>query len=148
MAVSEQIRQVARKRLSSLSLGLENRLDDRVALLSGGQRQALSLIMATTGETKVLLLDEHTSALDPAAADFVMNLTDEIVRTLGITTIMVTHSMRQAVDFGGRLLMLHQGHVALDVSGSDRKSLSVDRLVKLFQRKEGVALSDDQLLLS
>ena len=147
-AVSAGIRRLAAERLAMLGLGLENRLDDRVSLLSGGQRQALSLIMATLGPTQVLLLDEHTAALDPAAAELVMKLTRQVVQTFGITTIMVTHSMRQALDYGTRTIMLHQGHVTLDVSGAERAALTMEDLVKLFQRKEGAELADDQLLLA
>jgi putative ABC transport system ATP-binding protein len=147
LAIRRALRQEAQDRLRLLGLGLERRLDDNVALLSGGQRQALCLVMATLGTTKVLLLDEHTAALDPAAAELVMNLTDEVVRRLGITTVMVTHSMRQALEHGDRTIMLHQGHVTLDVSGPARASMSVNDLIRLFQRKEGVQLADDQLLL-
>jgi putative ABC transport system ATP-binding protein len=131
-----------------LKLGLEKRLNDRVALLSGGQRQALALIMATLGTTKVLLLDEHTAALDPAAAELVLNLTAEIVNKFGITTVMVTHSMRQALEFGGRTIMLHQGQIILDISGAERASMTIEQLVQMFRRKEGEELSDDQLLLA
>jgi putative ABC transport system ATP-binding protein len=122
-----------------LGLGLEKRLDDRVSLLSGGQRQALALIMATLGPTKVLLLDEHTAALDPTAAELVMKLTGEVVHSLGITAVMVTHSMRQALDYGTRTIMLHQGHVTLDVSDAERAALTIENLMRLFQRKEGTA---------
>lgn len=146
-AVTGATRRLARDRLAILGLGLENRLEDRVALLSGGQRQALSLVMATIGPTKVLLLDEHTAALDPAAADQVMRLTDEVVRTAGITTLMVTHSMRQALDYGTRTLMLHQGDIILDVSGAERAAMGVPDLLQLFKRKQGSELADDQLLL-
>jgi putative ABC transport system ATP-binding protein len=147
-AIGTPLRQLARERLAMLGLGLETRLDDRVALLSGGQRQALALIMATLGSTQVLLLDEHTAALDPAAAELVMRLTDDVVRTLGITAVMVTHSMRQALEYGHRTIMLHQGHVTLDVSGAERAALTVENLVQFFRRKEGTELSDDQLLLT
>jgi putative ABC transport system ATP-binding protein len=146
-ALTSDIREKAVERLSMLGLGLEKRLNDRVALLSGGQRQALSLIMATFGAAKVLLLDEHTAALDPAAAEQVMRLTDEVVSQFGITTVMVTHSMRQALDFGGRLVMLHQGRIMLDIPAEERRSMRVEDLLKLFRRKEGKDLSDDQLLL-
>jgi putative ABC transport system ATP-binding protein len=146
-AITSDIRDKAVERLSMLGLGLENRLNDRVSLLSGGQRQALSLIMATFGSAKVLLLDEHTAALDPGAAELVMRLTDEVVGELGITTVMVTHSMRQALDFGNRLIMLHQGRIMLDISAEERRSMQVEDLVQLFRRKEGKDLSDDQLLL-
>jgi putative ABC transport system ATP-binding protein len=147
-AITPQLRQQAAERLAILQLGLEKRLHDRVALLSGGQRQALALIMATLGTTKVLLLDEHTAALDPAAAELVLKLTDEIVKKFGITTVMVTHSMRQALEFGARTIMLHQGHVILDIAGTERASMTMERLVQMFQRKEGEELSDDQLLLA
>jgi putative ABC transport system ATP-binding protein len=146
-AITRDIRDRAVERLKMLGIGLEKRLGDRVALLSGGQRQALSLIMATFGPAKILLLDEHTAALDPGAADLVMNLTDEIVRRLGITTLMVTHSMRQALDYGNRIVMLHQGRIMLDVSGSERASMKPEDLLQHFRRKEGEELADDQLLL-
>lgn len=146
-AITADIRRRAKERLALLSLGLENRLDDQVSLLSGGQRQALSLIMATMGPTEVLLLDEHTAALDPAAANLVMKLTDDVVHTLGITTMMVTHSMRQALEHGNRVIMLHQGQIMVDIEGADRNSVTVADLLKLFERKEGSELADDQLLL-
>jgi putative ABC transport system ATP-binding protein len=146
--INATIRRAAIERLAMLGLGLERRLDDRVSLLSGGQRQALALIMVTFGPTKLLLLDEHTAALDPAAAQQVMELTAGVVRSLGITTVMVTHSMRQALDYGTRTIMLHQGHVTLDVSGAERAALTIESLMRLFQRKEGTALADDQLLLT
>lgn len=146
-AINKDIRQQAIERLAMLQLGLENRLNDRVDMLSGGQRQALSLIMATLGTTKVLLLDEHTAALDPAAAELVMKLTRDIVQKFSITTVMVTHSMRQALDFGTRTIMLHQGQIILDISGAERASMTVEQLISMFKRKEGAELSDDQLLL-
>jgi putative tryptophan/tyrosine transport system ATP-binding protein len=147
-AVPEETRALAIERLSLLQLGLERRLNDRVALLSGGQRQALALIMATLGSTKVLLLDEHTAALDPGAAELVLNLTTTIVKKFSITTVMVTHSMRHALDCGSRTIMLHQGQVILDIGGAERGSMTVEQLVKMFQRKEGVELTDDHLLLA
>ena len=146
-AITEGLRKRAMERLSNLGLGLEKRLDDRVALLSGGQRQALSLIMATFGSAKILLLDEHTAALDPGAGDLVMRLTDSVVGQFDITTVMVTHSMRQALDFGRRIIMLHQGSIILDISGAERASVTLDNLLDLFRRKEGKELADDQLLL-
>jgi putative ABC transport system ATP-binding protein len=146
-AITADIRRLAKERLALLGLGLEKRFDDQVSLLSGGQRQALSLVMATLGHTKVLLLDEHTAALDPAAAELVMKLTGEVVRKLGITTVMVTHSMRQALELGNRIIMLHQGHITVDISGAERASMTVADLLMLFQRKEGTELADDQLLL-
>lgn len=147
-AITDEIRKLAVDRLAILRLGLERRLHDRVALLSGGQRQALALIMATLGTTRVLLLDEHTAALDPAAAELVMALTNSIVQKFGITTVMVTHSMRQALEFGSRTIMLHQGQIILDIAGEERASMTIERLVQMFRRKEGVDLADDQLLLA
>jgi putative tryptophan/tyrosine transport system ATP-binding protein len=146
-AVNDDIRRRAVERLAMLGLGLEKRLDDRVSLLSGGQRQALSLIMATFAPAKVLLLDEHTAALDPGAAELVMKLTDDIVRRFEITTVMVTHSMRHALDYGSRIVMLHQGCVMLDISGPQRSAMTVEELVALFRRKERGEISDDLLLL-
>jgi putative tryptophan/tyrosine transport system ATP-binding protein len=148
IAINSKVRNIARDRLAMLGLGLEDRLDNRVALLSGGQRQALSLIMATLGPTSILLLDEHTAALDPSAADQVMKLTENIVRSFGITTMMVTHSMRQALDYGSRIVMLHQGQIMLDVSGAERSALDVPDLLKLFRLRQGTDLADDQLLLA
>jgi putative tryptophan/tyrosine transport system ATP-binding protein len=147
-AITHELRKLAVDRLAMLNLGLERRLHDRVALLSGGQRQALALIMATLGPTKVLLLDEHTAALDPAAAELVMKLTEQVVRKFGITTVMVTHSMRLALDFGSRTIMLHQGQIILDITGNERTSMTIEQLVKMFRRKEGADIADDQLLLT
>ena len=147
-AITSELQELAVNRLTLLKLGLERRLHDRVALLSGGQRQALALIMATLGPTKVLLLDEHTAALDPAAAELVMKLTENVVRRLGITTMMVTHSMRQALEFGTRTVMLHQGQIILDTSGAERASMTIEDLVKKFRSKEGGEIADDELLLA
>ncbi len=147
-AIDRSIRDRAAERLKLLKLGLEDRLNDQVGLLSGGQRQAVSLLMATTGETKVLLLDEHTAALDPKTAEFVMELTCSIVESLRLTTVMVTHSMAQALHFGGRTIMFHRGRVVFDVSGEKRASMGVADLLQLFKQDLGEELSDDALLLS
>ena len=147
-AITEELKRLAIDRLAILKLGLEGRLHDRVALLSGGQRQALALIMATFGSTKVLLLDEHTAALDPAAAELVMSLTARVVQKFAITTVMVTHSMRQALEFGSRIIMLHQGQIILDITGEKRASMTIEELVRMFRRKEGAEIADDQLLLT
>lgn len=138
---------VFRDRLASLNLGLENRLKDRMGLLSGGQRQAVSLLMATLVPSDVLLLDEHTAALDPKTAAFVIELTRRIVEEQKLTAMMVTHSMRQALDVGDRTLMLHGGQIAFDVSGEERAGLDVPDLLALFSRRQGETLSDDSLLL-
>ncbi len=146
-AVKNEQREVYRQQLAKLGLGLENRLSDRIGLLSGGQRQAVSLLMAALQPSRILLLDEHTAALDPRTADFVLQLTQRIVEEKQLTTMMVTHSMRQALDVGDRTVMLHQGQVVLDVSGEQRKGLDVPDLLKMFEQVRGEQLSDDALLL-
>lgn len=146
-AVKASMRDEFRERLSTLGLGLENRLGDRIGLLSGGQRQAVSLLMATLRPSRILLLDEHTAALDPRTAAFVLDLTCRIVEETGLTTMMVTHSMRQALDVGQRTVMLHQGNVVLDVQGSQRAGLDVPDLLQMFERVRGEQLADDALLL-
>ena len=121
-----------REKLAQLELGLEDRMDHPVGLLSGGQRQALTLLMATLVTPKLLLLDEHTAALDPKTAEIIMELTGKIVAEKKLTTIMVTHNLRYAVEYGDRLLMMHQGHLELDLSGEDRKGLRVEHLLERF----------------
>ena len=133
-ALTRQNRELFREKLALLKLGLENRLTDRIGLLSGGQRQAVSLLMASLQPSKILLLDEHTAALDPKTAAFVM-------------AMMVTHSMRQALDHGSRTVMLHQGRVVLDVGGEKRAGMDVPDLLDLFERTRGEQISDDSLLL-
>lgn len=147
-AVQREMRDEFRDRLSTLGLGLENRLTDRIGLLSGGQRQAVSLLMAALQPSRILLLDEHTAALDPRTADFVLQLTARIVEEKKLTTMMVTHSMRQALDVGDRTVMLHQGQVVLDVAGDERKGLDVPDLLQMFEKVRGEKLADDALLLS
>lgn len=146
-AIGPSLREQSAERLRLLGLGLENRLDDKVGLLSGGQRQAVSLLMATTGETRVLLLDEHTAALDPKTAEFVMDLTRRIVAELKLTSVMVTHSMAQALHYGDRTVMFHRGKIIFDVSGEKRAALTVPDMLDLFKRDQGEELSDDALLL-
>ncbi|HIZ52131.1 MAG TPA: ABC transporter ATP-binding protein [Candidatus Pseudomonas excrementavium] len=146
-AVQTSMRDEFRERLSTLGLGLENRLTDRIGLLSGGQRQAVSLLMAAMQPSRILLLDEHTAALDPRTADFVLQLTARIVEEKQLTTMMVTHSMRQALDVGDRTVMLHQGQVVLDVAGDERKGLDVPDLLHMFEKVRGEKLADDALLL-
>lgn len=147
-AVKASMKEEFRERLAILGLGLENRLTDRIGLLSGGQRQAVSLLMAALQPSRILLLDEHTAALDPRTADFVLKLTERIVSEGKLTTMMVTHSMRQALDVGGRTIMLHQGSVVLDVSGEQRRGMDVPDLLQMFERVRGEKISDDALLLS
>jgi len=146
-AVKTQERALFRERLATLGLGLENRLQDRIGLLSGGQRQAVSLLMAALQPSRILLLDEHTAALDPRTADFVLQLTARIVQEGELTTMMVTHSMRQALDVGERTVMLHQGQVVLDVAGDERQRMDVADLLAMFEKVRGEKLADDALLL-
>ncbi len=146
-ALNRSSRELFRDKLRLLNLGLENRLTDRIGLLSGGQRQAVSLLMASLQPSRILLLDEHTAALDPKTAAFVLELTARIVEDNKLTTMMVTHSMRQALDYGQRTVMLHQGQVVLDVSGEERKGLDVPDLLRMFERSRHEQLDDDALLL-
>ena len=146
-AVKPALREEFRAQLSTLGLGLENRLSDRIGLLSGGQRQAVSLLMAALQPSRLLLLDEHTAALDPRTAAFVLELTVRIVAEHKLTTMMVTHSMRQALDVGQRTVMLHQGRVVLDVSGKEREGLDVHHLLDMFEKVRGEEIDDDALLL-
>jgi putative ABC transport system ATP-binding protein len=146
-AIRGSMRDLFREKLAILGLGLENRLADRIGLLSGGQRQAVSLLMASLRPSRILLLDEHTAALDPKTAAFVLELTARIVADGGLTAMMVTHSMRQALDHGSRTVMLHQGRVVLDVVGPERAGLDVPDLLRMFEKTRGEALADDALLL-
>lgn len=133
--------------LKLLGLGLENRLKDRVGLLSGGQRQALTMLMATMVHPDLLLLDEHTAALDPKTAHMITDLTTRIVQELELTTLMVTHNMNQALSMGNRLVMLHQGRIILDVQGSEKESLEVSDLLARFYELKGEAFPSDRMLL-
>lgn len=141
-------RQRLADRLAHLGMGLEARLGQPVGTLSGGQRQALSLLMATLLPMKVLILDEHTAALDPGAAARVLDLSAEITGEQTLTCLMVTHSMRQSLDFGGRTIMMDAGRVALDISGAERARVGVPDLLDLFRRETGSAAEDDALVLS
>ncbi|MCI1930170.1 MAG: ATP-binding cassette domain-containing protein [Clostridia bacterium] len=121
-----------RKQLSQLGLGLEDKMDVRVGALSGGQRQAMALLMATLTPLKFLILDEHTAALDPKTADIIMKLTDKIVREKHLTTIMVTHNLRYAMEYGNRIVMMHQGKVVLDASGEEKTNKDINDILALF----------------
>ena len=140
-------RQLFRKQLEQLGLGLEDRLKDRVGLLSGGQRQALTLLMATLVKPGILLLDEHTAALDPKTAIQVLKLTQRLIREQQLTTLMVTHNMRQALQLGNRLIMLHNGKIILDVEGEKKQAMSVDDLLEQFYKVRGEAFVSDRMLL-
>ena len=130
--INNSERKLYRDLLLRLGLGLEDRLTSKVGLLSGGQRQALTLLMSTLKRPKLLLLDEHTAALDPKTADLIMELTDKIVKEKQLTTIMVTHNLRYAVEYGNRLIMMHQGHCVMDKKGDEKKEISTDEILKVF----------------
>ena len=134
--------------LAELGLGLEERLTSKVGLLSGGQRQALTLLMATLCKPKILLLDEHTAALDPKTAATVLDTTEKIVGRDKLTTLMITHNMRDAIAHGNRLIMMYEGRVVIDVSGEDKKNLTVEKLLEQFEKVSGSQEADDKLLLS
>ena len=137
-----------RERLALLDLGLENRIKEKVGRLSGGQRQALTLLMATIVKPKLLLLDEHTAALDPSIAAKVLKLTGEIVKGNNLCTVMITHNMKAALDHGTRTIMMHEGRIIMDIKGTEREGVTVDWLVEQFSRKSGTTLDNDRMLLS
>ena len=137
-----------REQLSLLDMGLEDRMKQPVGLLSGGQRQALTLLMATMVTPKILLLDEHTAALDPATAEKVLELTRKIVSERQITCLMVTHNMNQALTLGNRTLMMDSGNIVLDVCGSERSSMTVDDLLEQFAKQAGKEMNNDRILFS
>ncbi len=137
-----------RKRLALLDMGLEDRMKSPVGMLSGGQRQALTLLMATMSVPKLLLLDEHTAALDPATAEKVLNLTNDIVSENHLTCMMVTHNMSQALSMGNRTLMMDSGKIVLDLKGEERDGMTVDDLLEQFRTGAGHSLDNDRILLS
>lgn len=137
-----------RDQIARLGLGLEDRMSAKVGLLSGGQRQAITLLMSTLVRPKMLLLDEHTAALDPKTAEKVLSLTDEIVGEDSLTTLMVTHNMRNAIDYGNRLIMMWDGKIILDISGEEKKKLTVEALLGAFSKASGSEFSNDRTLLS
>jgi putative ABC transport system ATP-binding protein len=134
--------------LAPLELGLEGRLSTKVGLLSGGQRQAVTLLMATMKKPKILLLDEHTAALDPKTAAKVLEITNKLVTKHHLTTLMITHNMHDAIAYGNRLIMMHEGRVVVDVSGEEKKNLTIEHLLGLFERASGKQFSDDKVMLS
>ena len=136
------------EQLKILDLGLEDRLTAKVGLLSGGQRQALTLLMATLQKPQLLLLDEHTAAPDPTTAAKVLEATQRIVEKDHLTTMMITHNMRDAIAYGNRLIMMYEGHIVVDVSGEEKKHLTVEQLLSLFSQASGSDEADDKLLLS
>jgi len=147
--VTNRKRELFREQLKLLDQGLEDRLKTKVGFLSGGQRQALSLLMATFTEPKILLLDEHTAALDPKRAQLIVELTEKIVKQYRLTTIMVTHNMEQALNMGNRLLMLHEGSIILDIPEEKKRTMKPQDLLKAFEvARGGETFSEDRYLLS
>ncbi|MBQ8506274.1 MAG: ABC transporter ATP-binding protein [Clostridia bacterium] len=146
--ISKAEREEYREKLKMLGLGLEDRMSTKVGLLSGGQRQALTLLMATLRKPQLLLLDEHTAALDPRTAEKVLHLTRDIVAENKLTTMMVTHNMRDAIAYGNRLIMMHEGNVILDIKGEEKKHLTVDALLEQFAKVSGDEFVNDRALLS
>lgn len=146
--VKRSDRQHFKEKLATLGLGLENRLGAEMGLLSGGQRQAVTLLMATLKEPALLLLDEHTAALDPQTSATVMALTDKMVRAQHTTTLMITHNMASALKYGDRLIMLDHGEIAVDVRGEEKQHLNVEDLLTMFKERSGQEFADDAVLLS
>ncbi len=146
--ITKAEREEYRELLKILGLGLEDRLTAKVGLLSGGQRQALTLLMATLKKPKLLLLDEHTAALDPKTAAKVLDTTETIVQRDKLTTLMITHNMRDAIAHGNRLIMMYEGKIAIDVYGEEKKKLTVESLLGMFSKVSGSTEADDKLLLS
>ena len=146
--ITKADREFYKEQLRILDLGLEDRMTTKVGLLSGGQRQALTLLMATLQKPKLLLLDEHTAALDPQTAQRVMDITDRLVRENHLTALMITHNMRDAIHYGNRLLMLHNGRIVLDISGEEKARLTVPDLLALFSKVSGQEYDNDRALLA
>lgn len=147
-SISKKDKDLFRERLSLLEMGLEDRMKQPVGLLSGGQRQALTLMMATFNPPKLLLLDEHTAALDPSTAEKVLNITKQIVEENNLTCLMITHNMQSALDLGNRTFMMNNGNIVYDVEGEERKSLTVNDLLLKFKESVGKELDNDRMLLS
>lgn len=146
--ITDAERKQYRELLSTLELGLEDRMTVKVGLLSGGQRQALTLLMATINRPHLLLLDEHTAALDPKTAAKVLETTDRIISQMGLTAMMVTHNMRDAIAHGNRLIMMKDGKIILDIAGEEKKNLTVENLLEMFSKKSGEEFASDRALLS
>ena len=145
---SKNQRESFRQQVAALNLGLEDRLESKVGLLSGGQRQALTLLMATMANPKLLLLDEHTAALDPKTAEKVLRITTDIVNSRHLTTLMITHNMRDALRCGNRLIMMYGGKILFDIKGEEKKNLTVKDLLAMFEKAAGSEMDNDSLLLS
>ncbi len=148
ISLNNKLRAAFREQLKALDMKLENRLNDNVELLSGGQRQALTLLMAVMSKPALLLLDEHTAALDPANADLVMKLTLRFAQEYGLTVMMITHNMQQALEYGNRLLMMDGGEVILDIGREEKEKLTLDALIQKFREIKKRDLNSDRILLS
>ena len=148
IGVDKKRREFFRSSLETLHLNLENRLNAKVGLLSGGERQALSLLMATFTKPSILLLDEHTAALDPSRAELITSLTKQLVEKDKLTTLMITHNMQQALDLGNRLIMMDKGQIILEVDDEEKRKLTITKLMEEFQRIRGEKLTSDKALLS
>ncbi|WP_423362833.1 ABC transporter ATP-binding protein [Mycoplasma sp. P36-A1] len=146
-AVKKQNEKMIKEQLATFDLGLENRLKTEVSLLSGGQRQALTLLMATIKKPKLLLLDEHTAALDPKTTANVLEITDKLVNNNKITTLMITHDMEDAIKHGNRLIMLHNGRIVVDVCDQEKQNLTVKDLIEMFNKNSGINFNQDDILL-
>ncbi|MGN0514771.1 MAG: ABC transporter ATP-binding protein [Lachnospiraceae bacterium] len=146
--VTKSEREQYMEMLKKIDLGLEDRLTSKVGLLSGGQRQALTLLMATIQKPKLLLLDEHTAALDPKTAKKVLELTDEVIREHNLTALMITHNMKDAIAYGNRLIMMHEGRIIYDVAGEEKKNLHVSDLLAKFGQASGGEFANDRMMLS
>lgn len=146
--ITKEERELFKKQLQLLDLGLENRMTSKVGLLSGGQRQALTLLMATITKPRLLLLDEHTAALDPKTAKKVLELTERLIKENGLTAIMITHNMKDAIKYGNRLLMLNDGQLVLNIEEDKKKDLHVSDLLQMFENVVGEEMDNDKLLLS
>ena len=145
--VKKSDRALFREKLAQLGLGLEDRLTAEIGLLSGGQRQAITLLMATIETPSLLLLDEHTAALDPKTSEMVMELTQKIVESHDLTTLMITHNMRDALRFGNRLIMMHNGRILIDLAGREKENLTIPDLLAMFEKASGNQLDNDRMLL-
>lgn len=148
LGLNNKMRESFRENLKVLDMGLEYRMGDNLQLFSGGQRQALTLLMTVLSRPELVLLDEHTAALDPKNAAIVLELTDRFISERKLTAMMVTHNMSHAIKYGNRLLMMHNGEIILDISGNEKKKLTVDALVKKFYNIKHEALTNDEVLLS
>ncbi len=145
--ITNKEKELYMEKLKSLDLGLEERISSKVGLLSGGQRQALTLLMATLQQPKLLLLDEHTAALDPKTAEKVLDLTQEIVSTNGLTTLMITHNMKHAIQYGNRLIMMYEGNIIFDIKGEEKSRLKVADLLQRFESLSKESFVNDRMLL-